>query len=221
MSTSSSSAIQQRRSIVVAGGDSARFLPPANSTNHSPSRWTAQATFSSPIRTTLRVMKYKPNSRKGEAVVGHGSLVVIQGLMQPISRMLIDKNDRLYTYWQNSTSSPLGVIVWSSQSSNGTLISLTNFVTDAFAIDSDFNIHSVYMDSLYIYMAPKYTERTYKNLFGELSSRRTLPKGSSNIFVDADNNLLVIDTQDRRVLRTAMNERYADTVSSCLFPVRI
>ena len=159
----------------------------------------------------LRVLKFKPNSRKGEVLIGRGSGLYPR-IDQPISRILIDKNDRLYTVSPDTYTSYIRIIVSSSPSSNGTVILLIPQQVDAIGIDSDFNIYSASMYDLYIYMAPEYKAHTYKKLFGKFNPSGTLPEGSSNIFVDADKTIFAIDAQNRRVQKMTRDDRYADTV---------
>jgi hypothetical protein len=144
----------------------------------------------------FRVLKYLPNSKKGEIVLGHGTdrfprASIIVGL-------LIDKNDLLYTC-QYDDSGHDQVIIWPSSSKNGTLILNSYGRVFGMAIDRSLNIYIASGINLCIWLAPEYREPIFQRVFGEPFISESLPTSSSSIYIDAHSHLFAIDTENHRI----------------------
>jgi hypothetical protein len=157
----------------------------------------------------FRVLKYTPNSKKGEIVLGHGTDRLPRAAN--IIGLFIDKNDLLYTC-QHDTNMKYQFIIWPSSSKNGTVIMTMSGGISIFTIDRDSNIYIIMGINLFIYFAPKYKESTTKRVFGQPVINGRIPTGSSSIYLDVNNNLYAIDTENYRIQKTPIDDVYSETI---------
>ena len=155
-----------------------------------------------------RVMKYKSNSRTGEIVVGDGTDRYPK-IEHPLSRILIDRNDRLYTFVPESSAGGR-LIVWSSASDKGTWHRARISECRGLVIDSHLNpwaaSNGLDIDA---YVGAEHSRKSSRPLFGLNDSAGILPVGSSNLYCDADDNQHAIDISKRRVERIAPYQKYS------------
>ena len=199
-----------RKKIIVAGGDrpgsglNELNKPRALALDSAGNLYVADSE-------NQRVMRYRPNSTTGEIVVGNGTGRYPK-IDQPISRILIDKNDLLYTYVPSSAGGGR-LIVWPSTSENGTWHPALISECKGLAIDSTLNpwaaSNGLNIDA---YVGAEHKQKLSRHLFGEADPEGVLPVGSSNIYIDADDNQHAIDILKRRVERIAPFQKNSERV---------
>jgi hypothetical protein len=157
----------------------------------------------------FRVLKYIPNSKKGEIVLGHGTDRSPKA--SNIIGLLIDKNDLLYTY-QHDDPATGQIIIWPSSSKNGTVIMIHSGYVAGLAIDRDLNIYIAWGLNIEIRLAPRYKESINNRVFGVPFIEGSLPISASSIYVDVNSNLFAIDTTNHRIQKTPADDKYSETI---------
>jgi hypothetical protein len=81
-----------------------------------------------------------------------------------------------------------------------------------FTIDRDSNIYTIFGIYLEIYFAPRYKDFSTKQVFGQPVINGRIPTSSSSIYLDANNNLYAIDTDNYRIQKTPIDNEYSETI---------